>query len=227
MKSSKVFRLPAKRKIKAVDLLPVYRKLRKHFGHQHWWPGDSAFEVIVGAILTQNTAWSNVEKAIRNLKKHRLLTPERMKRVSRRRLAGLIRPAGYFNIKADRLKHFVRFLHEHYGGSLQKLFSEDSQVLRDRLLAVNGIGPETADSILLYAGNKPFFVIDAYTKRIFGRHRFLSPDQDYTKWQDVFRQALPESVALFNDYHAQIVMLGKHFCRTTPACSLCPLREYL
>lgn len=227
MKSSKVFRLPAKRKIKDSDLLPVYRKLRRHFGHQGWWPGDSPFEVIVGAILTQNTAWGNVEKAVVNLKRHRILAPEKMKTISRRRLAALIRPAGYFNVKAERLKHFIHFLFVRYSGSLEQLFSLESGRLRRELLEVNGIGPETADSILLYAGNKPFFVIDAYTKRIFGRHRFLSPHRGYSEWQDIFHRVLPKSQKLYNDYHAQIVMTGKRYCRPTPDCSFCPLREYL
>ena len=212
------FFFPKSRRLKPAELFGVYRTLRKARGHQHWWPGRTPFEVIVGAILTQNTAWTNVEKAIRNLKHAYRLTPRALWEISRAELARLIRPAGYFNIKADRLKNFVRFLFATYGGKLDRMFREDGGRLREKLLAVKGIGPETADSILLYAAGKPFFVIDAYTRRIFSRHRLIAPQvlsrpgllaMDYQAWQDLFAEALPREVPLYNDFHAQIVALGK------------------
>ena len=248
MKSFKRFHFPKRRVLRPRKLPEVYRTLRRAFGHQGWWPGDTPFEVIVGAILTQNTAWTNVEKAIHNLKKAGLLTPHTLQKVSKRRLAQCIRPAGYFNVKAERLKSFVAFLFRDYQGSLSRMFQEEGERLREKLLQVKGIGPETADSILLYAGGNPFFVIDAYTKRIFSRHRLVVPfhsadtgkkarrnfsppellELDYGTWQQLFQEGLPRRVALYNDFHAQIVTLGKHFCKTQkPLCSSCPLRKYL
>ncbi len=205
-------------------LLKIYRRLHQAFGHHHWWPGDSAFEVIVGAILTQNTSWKNVEKAIQNLKKAKVLNPKLLSRMPEKHLAQLIRPAGYFNIKARRLKNFLNFLNQKYGGSLSRLFSKSGAGLRQELLEVNGIGPETADSILLYAGQKPFFVVDAYTKRIFFRHHFFDDDIKYSEVQDFFMKRLPPRAALYNDYHAQLVKVGNTFChRSKPKCSECPL----
>lgn len=226
MKPLKRFRYPAKRL--HPELLPeIYALLRKKFGHQQWWPGETALEIMVGAILTQNTAWSNVERAIHNLKVARMLSVRKLAAVSEKRLAELIRPAGYFNVKARRLKSFLRFLIEEYGGSITKMSREKGTVLRDKLLAVQGIGPETADSILLYALGKPFFVIDAYTKRIFGRHRLYSPAQPYESWRELFEKSLPRRVPLYNDFHAQLVHLGKHYCRAKPLCQRCPLEPYL
>lgn len=227
MKSSKAFIYPKSRALKPSELESVYQTLRRAFGHQHWWPGDSPFEMMVGAILTQNTAWSNVEKAIRNLKEAKKLTPRALRDISKRTLAQLIRPAGYFNIKADRLKHFTHFLLKNYGGNLERMFQEKGEDLRLKLLAVKGIGPETADSMLLYAANKPVFVIDAYTKRIFARHRLDRHDASYEKWQRLFTRELPKKLSLFNDFHAQIVALGKNFCRSKPLCDACPLNKYL
>ena len=202
----------------------TYRKLFTAFGPQHWWPGDTPFEVIVGAILTQNTAWTNVEKAIHNLKKARLLTPRKMHDLSQAELAKYIRPAGYFNIKAKRLKHFLNYLFDNYGGSLNRMFKKRTDALRRELLSVNGIGPETADSILLYAGNHPVFVVDAYTKRIFSRHQIIKEDTDYHDIQKLFVDNLPHDVKIFNEYHALIVSIGKDFCRNRkPLCSRCPL----
>src|SRR5574341_2024267 len=149
------------------DLMAVYRRLLKHFGHRHWWPGDTPFEVMVGAVLTQNTAWVNVEKAIANLKRERVLTPARLYRLPPRKLALLIRPSGYYNIKAGRLRRLLVFILSHNAGSLKKMFAAEPSSLRRNLLGVHGIGPETADAILLYAGRKPFFVVDAYARRIF------------------------------------------------------------
>jgi len=201
-----------------------YNKLLRAFGPQHWWPGDTPFEVIVGAILTQNTAWTNVEKAIHNLKKAKLLTPGKLHDLSQDEIAKYIRPAGYFNIKAKRLKHFLNYLFDNYGGNLKKMFKKRTDALRRELLSVNGIGPETADSILLYAGNHPVFVVDAYTKRIFSRHQVVKTDADYHNIQELFMKNLPHVVKMFNEYHALIVKAGKDFCRTRkPMCSRCPL----
>jgi len=217
----------------------TYNKLFKAFGPQHWWPGDTPFEVIVGAILTQNTAWINVEKAIHNLKKARLLNPRKLHDLSQKELAKYIRPAGYFNIKAKRLKYFLNYLFDNYSGSLNRMFYGASRLCRRRkhgntvasvhklrreLLQVNGIGPETADSILLYAGNHPVFVVDAYTKRILSRHRIISQDADYHEVQGLFMKNLPHDVEIFNEYHALLVMVGKDFCKNKkPRCSKCPL----
>jgi len=201
-----------------------YNKLLRAFGPQHWWPGDTPFEVIVGAILTQNTAWTNVEKAIHNLKKAKLLTPGKLHDLSQDEIAKYIRPAGYFNIKAKRLKHFLNYLFDNYGGNLKKMFKKRTDALRRELLSVNGIGPETADSMLLYAGNHPVFVVDAYTKRIFSRHQVVKTDADYHNIQELFMKNLPHVVKMFNEYHALIVKAGKDFCRTRkPLCSRCPL----
>ena len=226
MKSSKPIRLQKKRKLKPSQLEQVYKTLRKAFGHQQWWPGDTPFEVIVGAILTQNTAWTNVEKAIRNLKQARKLSFEGLHRISPKKLAQWIRPAGYFNVKTDRLKCFMEFLQRECGGDLSKLRRESMPVLREKLLAVKGIGPETADSILLYALGKTSFVIDAYTKRIFLRHGLASEGASYDRWREIFTQALPARLDLYNDYHAQIVQTAKTHCRKLPRCETCPLRSF-
>ncbi len=235
MKSSKVSRWPARKTLPVCELHAIYRDLHAHFGHQKWWPGDTPFEIMIGAILTQNTAWTNVEKAIANLKKAHALSPEVMRKMPARRLAQLIRPSGYFNVKAQRLKHFIDFLFREYNGDLKKMFKEEGSVLRTKLLAVKGIGPETADSILLYAAGKPFFVIDAYTRRIFERHRIdiralrkKYAAMTYDDWQKLFAGTLPQSMDLYNDFHAQIVALGKNFCRPSVAsCETCPLHSYL
>lgn len=202
----------------------IYQKLYSHFGPQHWWPAKTPFEVMLGAILTQNTSWSNVEKAIANLKKHRLLDLNKLYQLPEKKLAPLIRPVGYYNIKAKRLKHFLGFLFKYYKGNFKKMSRESLPQLRQQLLNVNGIGPETADSILLYALNKPTFVIDAYTKRILSRHHFIKEDASYTEIQNLFMQELKSDVKLFNEYHALLVKLGKEFClKNKPKCDICPL----
>lgn len=207
------------------DLEGVYKQLYACFGPQRWWPGESPFEVMVGAILTQNTNWTNVEKAINNLKKNNLLTPKKIYLLPEKKLAAFIVPAGYYNIKAKRLKAFINFFYKDYNGSVKKMARYDTQRLRRDLLSVNGIGPETADSILLYALNKPVFVIDAYTKRIFSRHGFIDEDTDYHKAQDLFMQNMKNDIQLFNEYHALIVRLGKDFClKKKPRCAICPLK---
>lgn len=204
----------------------VYRLLYKRYGPQRWWPGDTRFEIIVGAILTQNTAWTNVEKAILNLKRAgALASPAAMRRLPASRLARLIRPAGYYNVKAKRLANFLGALRGDHGLSLRSLARRSTEDLRGWLLAVNGIGPETADSILLYAFGRPVFVVDAYTKRIFSRIGYCAPDAAYHDVQRLFAGLLPEDALLFNEYHALIVRLGKEACRTSPKCALCPVGE--
>lgn len=206
-------------------LKDVFDRLLKAYGPQHWWPAETPFEVIVGAVLTQNTNWTNVEKAIANLKREDLLTPRHLNDIEEAGLAELIRPSGYFNIKAARLKSFISFLFNHFDGDLDLMFALDLKTLRQRLLEVKGIGPETADSILLYAGNYPVFVVDAYTKRIFSRIGLLQKEHTYHQVQEFFMERLEEDRQLFNEYHALIVRLAKEHCRTRPLCGGCPLAE--
>lgn len=206
-------------------LVQMYHILFKHFGPQHWWPGDTPFEIAVGAILTQNTNWGNVEKAINNLKNSGSLDATILHNMPQATLASLIKPAGYFNIKAKRLKHFLSFLASHYRGVIEGMKDEDLPHLRSRLLEVNGIGPETADSILLYALDKPSFVIDAYTTRVLMRHRIISESATYHEMQALFHKNLPADVPLYNEYHALFVMTGKHYCKPKPACQGCPLEK--
>lgn len=203
----------------------IYKRLYSHFGPQGWWPAKTPFEVMVGAILTQNTNWANVERSINNLRKHRLLSPKKLKEVPLRKLAVLIRPAGYFNIKAKRLKNFVNFLFKEYQGDIKDMFKEDHLSLRTKLLRVNGIGPETADSILLYAGKKPIFVVDAYTKRVLYRHNLIEKKEGYSDIQNLFMDHLQQDAKIFNEFHALIVRLGKDICRTKPLCEMCPLND--
>jgi len=205
----------------------IYKTLFKAFGPQHWWPGDTPFEIAVGAILTQNTNWGNVEKAIDNLRAARALSAQKIHEMPIDKLAALIRPAGYFNIKAKRLKAFISFLMKNYHGSMKKMKSDDMRLLREKLISVNGIGPETADSILLYAVEKPIFVIDAYTKRILSRHEIMDHDAPYEAFQGLFHEALRRDTRLFNEYHALFVRTGKDFCRPKPLCHTCPLYDML
>ena len=204
-------------------LLDVYQRLYAAYGPQHWWPGETPFEVIVGAILTQSAAWTNVEKAIANLKAAGALSPQGLYGLSEGELARIVRPSGYFNAKARKLKAFVDLLHERFNGDLRRLLALPAPELRPLLLATHGIGPETADSILLYAAGRPVFVIDAYTRRVFSRLGF-TPDADtYDGWQRLFTDELPADARLFNEYHALIVRLGKDVCRKRPLCAECPL----
>ncbi len=205
------------------ELMQIYRRLYRHFGDLEWWPGDSPLEISVGAILTQNTGWTNVEKAIRQLKQARALSVVALARMSHRRLARLIKSSGYFNVKARRLKNFISFVEKRYGGSLKKLLRQKSDRLRAELLSVSGVGPETADSIVLYAAEKPIFVIDAYTKRIFSRHGVLPFEKSYDEFQTLFTKLLPANVPLYNQYHAMLVNVGNEFCRSKPHCDGCPL----
>jgi len=201
----------------------IYERLLARFGPQHWWPGESPFEVMVGAILTQNTNWGNVEKAIANLRHADVLTAERLHALPRDRLAELIRPAGYFNIKAARLAGYLDWLCGRYGGDLSRVERRGTSALREEFLAIKGIGPETADSILLYAFNRPVFVVDAYTARVAGRHGLIEPPFDYPQLQDLFQSSLAQDAPLFNEYHALLVRVGKEHCRPTPRCKGCPL----
>ncbi|NQT47093.1 MAG: endonuclease III domain-containing protein [Candidatus Omnitrophica bacterium] len=209
----------------ATQLISIYKRLWAHFGPRHWWPADTPFEVVVGAILTQNTAWTNVERAIANLKKDRVLTPKKLYSLRPSRLASLIKPAGYYNVKTRRLKEFLHLVMEKYDGSLKGLFKKETLSLREELLGVKGIGPETADSIMLYAAGKPIFVVDTYTRRIFSRHRLVGPDISYGDLQAFFMKNLPRRPKLFNEYHALIVETGKRFCKKKPLCDMCPLKE--
>lgn len=209
------------------DLLKIYRTLFKALGPQHWWPGETPFEVIVGAVLTQNTAWSNVEKAIANLKRDNVLSLEKISCLPLGRLADLIRPAGYFNIKAARLKAVVSWLMKFCAGDLRKLARTDAAELRGALLGVYGVGEETADSILLYALNLPVFVVDTYTRRIFSRHGFLRGNEGAGEVKLMFESVIGLDERLLNEYHALIVRLGKDYCKTKPRCSVCPLKKDL
>jgi endonuclease III related protein len=211
--------------------LPVYYDaLFQAYGPQHWWPGRTRFEVIVGAILTQSTSWSNVELAIAALRRERLLSVGGIERVALVRLTRLIRSSGYFRQKARKLKSFVNFLRENYQGSLNKMFAVPTEKLRDQLLGVHGIGPETADSILLYAGQHPVFVVDAYTRRILERHELTSgtENKSYEQIRELYQRSLPTDASLFNEYHALIVHTGKHFCqKSRPKCDGCALQPFL
>lgn len=208
-------------------LMEAYRAMYAHFGHRSWWPGNTKFEIIVGAILTQNTNWTNVEKAIANLKRDGLLNARKLYAVHPSTCASLIRPAGYFRVKTKRLRSFLKFFVENYAASTRRMVGEDLEKLRDELLSVNGVGPETADSILLYALNKPIFVIDAYTKRILNRHRMCSEEAAYDELQEIFMDHLEHDADLFNDYHAQLVQVGKTYCRPKdPKCDDCPLKGW-
>jgi endonuclease-3 related protein len=205
-----------------------YDVLHGSLGPQHWWPGRTPFEIIVGAILTQNTSWSNVERAISNLRKEKLLTIAALEKASTPKLARLIRSSGYFRQKAKKLKAFMRFLRREHGGSLARMFRTPTAQLRQRLLTVHGIGPETADSILLYAGEHQIFVVDAYTRRILERHGHAGPRHTYDQIRTLFESALPQDSRLYNEYHALFVRVGKEWCRTrNPRCSLCPLAPFL
>jgi endonuclease-3 related protein len=210
----------------SVRLKRIYNKLYRRFGKQNWWPAKTRLEVIIGAVLTQNTSWPNVEKAIGNLKRQKILSFVRISRLNTSRLAHLIRPAGYFNIKSTRLKNVLDFIQSEYGGSLTRMQKSDVLQMRRRLLGVNGVGPETADSILLYAFHKPMFVVDAYTRRIFSRLKIASPDSTYEELQIFFMDNLKLDTRLFNEYHALIVRLGKDYCKKNkPNCRECPIRD--
>lgn len=201
----------------------MYDLLEAAFGPQHWWPAETPFEVMVGAVLTQNTNWKNVEKAIANLKSHGLLSPEKLHGMGLAELASLIRPAGTYNVKARRLKNLVDWLMGEFGGDVERMSAAGLAELRERLLAVRGVGGETADSILLYAARKATFVVDAYTYRVLLRHGLIDESADVDGIKELFESNLPADVELFNEFHALLVRLGKTYCRKTPRCRECPL----
>ncbi|HMK59889.1 MAG TPA: endonuclease III domain-containing protein [Dissulfurispiraceae bacterium] len=209
--------------LRSLSLYSLFDRLNSFYGSQHWWPADTTYETAVGAILTQNTNWGNVEKAISNLKKHKALNAQTMKLMSLDRLAELIRPSGYYNIKAKRLRAFVEYLVENHNGNMARMRHVATEKLRAELLAVNGIGQETADSILLYAVHKPVFVIDAYTKRVLSRHGLMDMNASYAEYQQLFHSNLQPDVALYNEYHALLVRVGKEHCKPLPQCDGCPL----
>ena len=207
------------------QLTEIYRLLFERFGPQHWWPGETKFEIVIGAILTQNTNWANVEKAIANLKAANRLTAQALHRLDHAELAELIRPAGYFNLKAKRLKSFLTWLFDNYEGRLEDTEAINTYQLREDLLGIKGIGPETAGSILLYAFGRPVFVVDTYTARVAVRHHLIEPDAGYGQLQDLFQSNLQQDVRLFNEYHALLVQIGKNFCKPKPKCPACPLQH--
>ena len=209
-------------------LMDIYERLYGRFGPQDWWPGETTLEVCLGAILVQNTSWANAARAIRNLKKEGLLTEGALKKVRKDRLARLIRPARFFNMKAKRLKGFVAYLWKHHTGNVDKFLSLPTEELHEELMGLDGVGRETADSITLYAAGRAVFVVDAYTKRIFSRlghfEASKNGDKDYLALQKSLTAHLPADVVLFNEYHALLVRLGHTYCRPKPKCEECPLR---
>ena len=212
----------------SVVLQEVYQRLLDAFGPQKWWPGDTPFEMMVGAILVQNTSWQNVERAIGNLRAADLLAPHALYDVPQAELEELIRPAGYYRVKAKRLRSLLKFFVERYDGSIEALFRTPLGKLRQELLGIHGVGPETADSILLYGGSLPTFVVDAYTYRIFSRHGWIDLESDYHQIQEYFHDHLPADAPMFNEFHALLVHLGKHYCKKSkPLCEACPLKELL
>jgi len=201
-----------------------YKELYKRYGPQGWWPGHSALECILGAILTQNTSWTNAEKAIENLKKENLISMDKLALINADELAGLIRPSGYYNQKALKIKRFISFVVKNYGASLERMLYGDTYELRKELLGIKGIGPETADTILLYAGRLPVFVIDAYTYRVLSRHGLVPEETTYGEMQELFTDSLPKDPVIFNEYHALLVKVGKEHCKKrAPVCEGCPL----
>ena len=206
-------------------LMTIYNLLFAAYGPQGWWPAETEFEMMIGAILTQNTSWSNVEKAIQNLRKRDLLSLQALKAVSAATLAQYIRPAGYFNVKAKRLKNLIAFIQEKYDGDLNGLFSGDTETMRTELLSVRGIGLETADSMILYGAERALFVVDNYTHRILSRHSLIGEKAGYYDLQMLFMDNLPHDVELFKEFHALSVKTGKEYCRKKALCPDCPLEH--
>jgi len=214
--------------MKTAELLEeLYTRLYDHFGPRNWWPAETPFEVLVGAILTQNTNWQNVERAILRLKEAGVLSLAGLSALAKERLAELIRPAGYYNIKAERLRNFFALLNDEWDGDLKAFLAQSRDELRRQLLSVKGIGPETADSMILYAANLPVFVVDAYTARVLVRHRIMEGPLEYAEIQALFMDNLAEDACLYNEYHALIVALGKEYCKKSkPLCKDCPLSGF-
>ncbi len=206
-----------------MELIQVYKILLKHFGKQYWWPADTPFEVIIGAILTQNTNWNNVRKVIDKLKEEKLLAPYLLDKADLRHLENITRSAGFYRQKASRIRNFTQYLRKHYNYNLNKFFAKPKMELREELLELKGIGKETADSIILYAAQKSIFVIDAYTKRM--SHRLgITQIDDYENLRKFFEDRLPIDIKIYNEFHALIVELGKNYCKTKPLCYICPLK---
>lgn len=206
-------------------LMEIYNLLFSAFGPQNWWPADTELEMMVGAILTQNTSWNNVEKAIENLREKDLLSVRVLSHIPSTILSGYIRPAGYYNLKVKRLKNLIKLIEDKYNGDVNKLFSLDTENIRKELLSVKGVGEETADSIILYGAGRPIFVVDTYTHRILTRHGLIEEEAGYNGLQVFFMDNLPNDVELFKEFHALIVKTGKNFCRRRPLCSKCPLED--
>ncbi len=209
--------------IKGDELLEIYMTLRRAFGHRGWWPAEEPFEVIIGAILTQNVSWNNASKAIAGLRQEGKLSPSTLYQCSAEDIAPLIRPARFYNSKAIKIKNFMDFFFREYGGDLAAMSGEEQAILRRKLLGVKGLGKETVDCILLYACGKTIFVVDAYTRRIFQRYGILEGNPSYDDIQAYFMENLPPDVPLYNDYHAQIVHLGNSICKARPLCEACPI----
>ncbi|MEO0106396.1 MAG: endonuclease III domain-containing protein [candidate division WOR-3 bacterium] len=207
--------------------MDIYEHLFNTFGAQHWWPGESPFEIMIGAILTQNTNWQNVEKAINNIKKADLLHPHKLL-ANKDKIPKLIKPSGFYKLKSKRLIAFLKYFVERYGGDVKNFSQKETDYLRDELLSISGIGPETADSILLYALNRPVFVVDAYTRRILSRHKLINENWDYEQIRKFFENNLPADTQLYNEYHALLVRLGKQYCKKNdPLCDTCPIHNIL
>lgn len=212
----------------STKLTEAYERLLAAFGPQHWWPGESPFEIVVGAVLVQNTSWKNVERAIANLREAGLMSPQALYALPAEELAEQIRPAGYFQVKTRRLRNLLRFVIEEYDGSLDAMFRRDLSTLREQLLSIHGIGPETADAILLYTGGLPTFVVDTYTHRVLARHGWIGYDAEYDEIKSYFEGQLPADAPLYNEYHALLVRVGKEYCRRgEPKCEACPLAALL
>jgi endonuclease-3 related protein len=206
------------------SLQEIYSLMSERFGPQHWWPGDTPFEIMVGAVLTQNTNWKNVEKAITNLKTAGVLSFAAMSPLPKEELAEYIRPAGYYNLKTGRLHNLFSMIERQWDGDLDFLLAQPVALLREQLLSVKGVGPETADSIVLYAAGQPLFVVDTYTHRILSRHEIIPEEYDYFQIQELLMDSLEEDAVLFNEYHALLVQVGKTFCKKSkPKCAACPL----
>jgi endonuclease-3 related protein len=206
-------------------LINIYDRLMAAFGPQGWWPGDTPLEISIGAILTQNTNWQNAKIAIDNLKNAKLLTSQTLYDISLERLKELIKASGFYRQKAERVKIFMEFFHTQWGASFDNTAHIDTPLLREELLSLKGIGPETADSIVLYALNRPVFVVDTYTRRMLFRHNIVSKNAGYDEIQEIFHRALPCDEKLFNEYHALIVRLGKFYCKSKKQCKSCPLED--
>ncbi|MGH7885851.1 MAG: endonuclease III domain-containing protein [Thermodesulfobacteriota bacterium] len=202
-----------------------YSVLLDNYGAQKWWPAETRLECIIGAILTQNTSWKNVEKAISNLKNNSLINIDKLNTIPVNKLSNIIRPSGYYNVKAARLKNLIRFIIEDYGGKIEKMLNEETKILRDKLLRINGIGPETADTILLYALELRAFVIDKYSYRVLSRHSMIPENTTYDEMQQLIMDSIEEDIYIYNEFHALIVKVGKLHCGKTAKCGGCPL-EY-